>query len=87
MSGMRRVRGVLRRRRGRDEVAVLVFDALRALVGDAEVERLVRARRAQWAGDVLVRRGGRGGEAARRRVLFAHDGRCARAHRARAPPT
>lgn len=81
---MRGMRGELRG--GGDEVAVLVFEALRALVGDAQVEGLVGARRAERAG-ALERRGGWRGEAARRRVLFAHGGRSARAHRARAPPT
>lgn len=54
---------------------------------DAQVEGLVGAGAAQRAG-VAVERGCRWGrEAARRRVLFAHGGRRARAHRARAPPT
>lgn len=81
---MRWVRRV-RRRRGCDKVAVLVLEALGALVGDPEVEGLVGARGAEGAG--AARRERRGGEAARRRVLFAHGGRRARAHRARAPPT
>lgn len=83
---VRRVRGVWRWRR-RDEVAVLVLEARWALVGDSEVEGLVGARGAEGAGVPLKRGGRRGGEAARRRVLFAHGGRRARAHRARAPPT
>lgn len=53
---------------------------------DSQVERFIGSRGSEWAG-VVVGRGGRRGKAARRRVFFAHGGRRARAHLARAPPT
>lgn len=54
---------------------------------DSKVERFVSTWGAERAWMSLEGRGRRRGEAARRRVLFAHGGRRARAHRARAPPT
>lgn len=79
------VRGVRRWRRYY-EVAVFIFETLRAFVGDSQVKRFICSWGAKRA-RVLDRRRRGGREAARRRVLFAHGDCRARAHRARAPPT